>query len=64
MALYKAKFAVCSQINTKHTNTVWQNVKFLNVKSAGASRNKLNVDMKTVCPDTGLSGFTSREIPG
>jgi hypothetical protein len=29
--LYGAKGTVCSEINTKHTNTEWQNVKFLNV---------------------------------
>jgi hypothetical protein len=36
--LYGKKVAVCSEINTEHTNTVWQNVTFLNVKPAGASR--------------------------
>jgi hypothetical protein len=36
--LYGAKVAICSEINTKHINTVWQNVKFLNVKLVGASR--------------------------
>ena len=34
-----AKFAICSEINTKHTNTVWHMVKFLNVKPVGASHN-------------------------
>jgi hypothetical protein len=29
-----------SQINTKHINTVWQNVKFLNTKRVGASRDQ------------------------
>ena len=38
--LYGAKVAVCSEINTKHINTVWQNVKFLNPKHVGASRNQ------------------------
>jgi hypothetical protein len=38
LALYRAKFAICSEINTK--NTVWQNVKFLNVKPVGASQNQ------------------------
>ena len=37
--LYGAKVAVCSQINTKRINRVWQNVKFLNAKPFGASRN-------------------------
>jgi hypothetical protein len=32
------KFAVCSEINTNNTHTVWQNVKFLNIKPVGASR--------------------------
>jgi hypothetical protein len=30
--LYGAKVAVCPEINTKHSNTVWQNVKFLIAK--------------------------------
>jgi len=30
--LYGAKVAICSEINTKHINTVWQNVTFWNVK--------------------------------
>jgi len=37
LALYWAKLAIFSEINTKHTNTVWQNVKFLNI---GASHNQ------------------------
>jgi hypothetical protein len=31
-----AQVAVCSEINTKHINTVWKNVHFLNLKPAGA----------------------------
>jgi hypothetical protein len=27
-----AQVAVCSQLNTKHINTVWQSVELLNVK--------------------------------
>ena len=38
--LYEAEVAVCSPINTKHINAVWQNVKFLSVKPVGASRNQ------------------------
>jgi acetylglutamate kinase len=38
--LYGAEVTVCSQINTKHINTVWQNVKLLIVKPVGASRNQ------------------------
>jgi hypothetical protein len=38
--LYGAKVAICSEINTKHINTVWQNVNFLNAKPVGASRNQ------------------------
>jgi hypothetical protein len=34
--LHEAEVAVCSEINTKHT--VWQKLKFLNAKLAGASR--------------------------
>jgi len=33
-----AQVIVCSQINTKHINTAWQNVQLLNVKLVGASR--------------------------
>jgi hypothetical protein len=29
--------SICYEINTKHTHTVWQIVKFLNVKPVGAS---------------------------
>jgi hypothetical protein len=33
--LYREIIAVCSQIHTKHTNTVWgQNLELLNVKLA------------------------------
>jgi hypothetical protein len=35
--LYRAKVALCSEINTKHTKI---NVEFLNVKSVGASHNQ------------------------
>jgi len=35
-----AQIAVCSQINTKHVNTVWAERKLLNVKPVGASRNQ------------------------
>jgi len=35
-----AKVVICSEINTKHINTMWQYVKFLNVKPVGASRNQ------------------------
>jgi hypothetical protein len=38
--LYGAEVAICSEINTKHINTVWQNVKFLIVKTVGASGTK------------------------
>jgi hypothetical protein len=38
--LYGANVAICSEKNAKHINTVWQNVKFLNVKPVGASRNQ------------------------
>jgi hypothetical protein len=38
---YGAKVAICSEINTKHIRTVCgQNVKLLNVKPVGASRNQ------------------------
>jgi len=38
--LYGAEVAVCSEINTKHINRIWQNIQLLNVKSDGASRNQ------------------------
>jgi len=38
--LYGAKFTVCSEINTKHINKVWQNVQWLDAKPVGASRNR------------------------
>jgi hypothetical protein len=38
--LYGANVAVCSQVNTKHINKMWKNVKFLNVKPVAASRNQ------------------------
>jgi hypothetical protein len=34
--LYGAEVAVCSEINRKHINAVWQNVQFLNIKAVGA----------------------------
>jgi len=40
LTLYRAKVALCSEINTKHTKIVWHNVEFLNVKPVGASRNQ------------------------
>jgi hypothetical protein len=36
--LYGAEVAFYSEINTKHINTAWQNVNFLNIKPVGASR--------------------------
>jgi hypothetical protein len=38
--LCRANVAVCSEINTKHTNTAWQNVEFLYVKLVGTSHNQ------------------------
>jgi len=35
-----AQVGVCSQINTKHINTVWHNVQLLNVKPVGAARDQ------------------------
>jgi hypothetical protein len=34
--LLVAQVAVCSQINTKHINTVWAECRFLSVKTVGA----------------------------
>jgi hypothetical protein len=38
--LYGTNAAICSQINTKHINTAWQNVQHLNIKPVGASRDQ------------------------
>jgi hypothetical protein len=38
--LYGANVAIWYEINTKHINTMWQNVKFLNAKPVGASPNQ------------------------
>jgi hypothetical protein len=35
-----ANVAICSQVNAKHINTVWRNVKFLSVKPVGALHNQ------------------------
>jgi len=34
--LYGAEVAVCSQINTKHINIVWEECQFLSFKPIGA----------------------------
>jgi len=46
--LYEVEVAVCSQINTKHTNTVWLNVKFFNVKPVSESHNGLNISTEMI----------------
>jgi hypothetical protein len=38
--LYEAEIAVCSEINIKYINTVWQIVTFFNDKPVGASRDQ------------------------
>jgi len=39
--MYKARVAVCSEIRTKHINTLYgQNVELLNVKPGGTYRNR------------------------
>jgi hypothetical protein len=48
--LYGANVAVSSQINTKHINTVRQNVKFLTVKPVGASHNQYNLEVSIINP--------------
>jgi len=35
LMMYKAKTAVCSEINTKHSNQSEHHVEFLNVKPGG-----------------------------
>jgi len=37
---YGAEVAVCSQINTKHVNTVVAECKFLDIKPVGTLRNR------------------------
>jgi len=34
-----SKVGICSEINKKYLNAVWQNIKFSNVKPVGASHN-------------------------
>jgi hypothetical protein len=34
--LYGAEITVCSEINTKHINTVWAEIQFLSFKPVGA----------------------------
>jgi hypothetical protein len=36
--LYKAEVAVCSEVNTKHINTVWVECQFLSFKPVGATQ--------------------------
>jgi len=38
--LYGREVRVCSRINTKHINTVWAKLQFLNVKPVSASHNE------------------------
>jgi hypothetical protein len=38
--VYGANVAICSEVNAKHINTVWQNVKFLIVKPVGTLHNQ------------------------
>jgi len=45
LMLYRKKIAVCSQIHTKHINTLCgQNVEFLNVKAGGIYSDHLALD--------------------
>ena len=37
---YKAKFAVCSEIRTKHSTRSEHNLEFLNVQPCGTKRNR------------------------
>ena len=47
--LYREIIAVCSQIHTKHTNTLWgQNVGLLNVKSGGTYSDHCTVHIVTI----------------
>jgi ABC-type transport system involved in cytochrome c biogenesis ATPase subunit len=48
--LYGEIIAVCSQIHTKHINTVcWQNIELLNVKSDCTYGNHLALQLKSQC---------------
>ena len=38
--LYGAKVAICSQINTKHINTVWAERTIVECETVGASRDQ------------------------
>jgi len=48
--LYGTEVAVCSQINTKHINTVWAECHFLSFKLVGALRNQLALTIETKRP--------------
>ena len=46
--LYREIIAVCSQIHTKHINTLWgQNVEFVIITSSGAYRDHCAVRIVT-----------------
>jgi hypothetical protein len=46
--LYREIIAVCSQINTKHINTLcWQNVELLNAKPCGTYGDRFAVHIVT-----------------
>jgi len=48
--LYREIMAVCSEMHTKHINTLWgQNVELLNVKPDGAYSNHLALQLKSQC---------------
>jgi hypothetical protein len=51
--LYRENVAVCSQINIKHTNTVWQSVTFKNCTLCSYSIYMFCIDLRTntdFCP--------------
>ena len=50
LMLYREIIAVCSQIHTKHINTVCgQNVELLNVKPGGTHSDHWGFEVKDVC---------------
>jgi hypothetical protein len=54
--LYREIIAVCSEIHTKHINTLCgQNVELLNVKPGGTYSNRWALEGSLFCKDVGKS---------
>jgi hypothetical protein len=61
--LYREIIAVCSEIHTKHINTVCgQNVEFFNAKPGGAYSNHLKVKYETLLTNEQLQKLYRKHI--